>query len=420
MWSLRAWRFAFPASVMSRLGDLMFDLTVVLWIGVGIAPAAPWAPAAVSGVLMAAAGTTLVAGPIAGVVVDRSSGQRVIQIANVVQFVTMGSLVIPASGLLAPSTPVLLAWIYAVVLASNSAGQFYTQARTAMIATTIPEKSLVSAFSAQSGASSVLSLVAPAAAAPLYFAVGPAVSLGLNAATFAASSILHSMFTWERPTKHDFSRESFLTSLRDGLVAVGKNKALLSIVGLISIATLGSGIVSVLELFFLTDVLGAPAENLGWMNAAFAAGTFAGILFAPKLAKRFGAGRILLCGLAASGILIAVYSINHVFAVAAILYVAIAVPLGMINVVLPPLAISLVPPELLGRSMAAVNVLPSVAGLVAMGGAGWLASGPLAGLDIVVGPVAFGPINTLFLACGLLFVAAVLVTSRAILQSHSN
>ena len=115
-----------------------------------------------------------------------------------------------------------------------------------------------------------------------------------------------------------------------------------------------------------------------------------------------------------SGVLVILYSINSGFPAAVTLYVAIAIPLGMVNVVVAPLAISAVPRDLLGRAMAVINVLPAVASLIAMSAAGWLASGPMRRLDLHVGPIGFGPVNTVFLGCGLLFVAAALLTARTL------
>lgn len=413
LWRLRAWRYAFPAAVVNRAGDLLFDVTVVLWIGAGIGSGRSWAPAAVSGVLVAAALSTLVIGPLSGAVVDRTDGQRVIQRSNVIQLCAMGSLVLPASGIATPSTPALLTWIYLTVLVTNAAGQFYNQARTVMIATTIPSRDHVRAFSTQGGANSVVSIVAPAAAAPLYFSVGPAAALALNAFTFLASGALHSRITWRRHVS-TIASQSFWPAFRDGVVAVTANRVLRTLILLITITALGSGMVGVLELFFLTDVLDRPASNLGWMNAAFAIGTIAGLTAAPLLADRIGPSRVLTAGIGLSGVLVALYAINTSLPAAVALYIAIAVPLGVVNVVIAPLAISAVPNDLLGRAMAAVNVLPAVASLVAMSAAGWLASGPMLGLDLQAGPIRLGPVNTLFLVCGLLFIGAALLTARTL------
>jgi MFS family permease len=54
----------------------------MLWIGTIIARGRPWAPAAVSGTLIAAAIPALVVGPFAGVFVDRWDRRRTMMTAD--------------------------------------------------------------------------------------------------------------------------------------------------------------------------------------------------------------------------------------------------------------------------------------------------------------------------------------------------
>src|SRR5690348_18470932 len=56
---------------VSYLGDFVFDTTLVVWIATQLAVGQPWAPLAVSGVLVAATLPIFLVGPIAGVFVDR-------------------------------------------------------------------------------------------------------------------------------------------------------------------------------------------------------------------------------------------------------------------------------------------------------------------------------------------------------------
>jgi MFS family permease len=55
----------------------------VLWIGTVIAKGQSWAPAAVSGVLIAAAVPAIVVGPVAGVFVDRWDHRRIMLVSEV-------------------------------------------------------------------------------------------------------------------------------------------------------------------------------------------------------------------------------------------------------------------------------------------------------------------------------------------------
>jgi MFS family permease len=56
---------------ISDLGDMIYFVTLSLWIATIIAKNQPWAPAAVSGVMIATALPALLLGPLAGVFVDR-------------------------------------------------------------------------------------------------------------------------------------------------------------------------------------------------------------------------------------------------------------------------------------------------------------------------------------------------------------
>src|SRR5271156_1090506 len=56
---------------VSAVGDTVFGTTLVLWVSQDLAGGRSWAPAAVSGILVAATVAFALVGPIAGVFVDR-------------------------------------------------------------------------------------------------------------------------------------------------------------------------------------------------------------------------------------------------------------------------------------------------------------------------------------------------------------
>jgi len=61
------WRRLWLAQAVSLTGDSVFDITVMLWVAAMLAKGRSWAPAAASGVLIAAAVPVLTVGPVAGV-----------------------------------------------------------------------------------------------------------------------------------------------------------------------------------------------------------------------------------------------------------------------------------------------------------------------------------------------------------------
>jgi MFS family permease len=418
LWSIRSWRYAFPAGVISQLGDIVFDLTVVLWISTDIAAGQPWAPAAVSGVLIAAALPILLVGPIAGVYADRVDRHRMLVRSNAVQAVAIASLLlVPVlEGRL--GVVVSLGWVYAAIAVSNAAGQFFNQALLAMIAKTVPDDMRTRAFSARGSAASVLRIVGPPLAAPLLFTAGVEWALLINAASFAASSLLLRQTSWDSRPEQSATEGSFWASVAGGARAVRRNRVLLAICASVTVATLGTGAITVLEVFYVTDVLHQDAGILGLMSMAFAVGTLLGVVAAPRAERRLGATAIYLGGMALMGLLLIGYSLTVRLGPAMVLYFLTAIPLGMVNTVLSPLVMRSIPPDLLGRSMVVLNVFPTLASLTAMGATGWLVSTLLSGVDATVLGVHFGPVDTVFAAGGVLILATAVGVAPPILRAH--
>jgi len=409
LWSIPAWRYAFPAALFSRLGDVVFDITVVLWISTEVARGQSWAPAAVGGVLIAAAVPVLVVGPIAGVYVDRHDRHQILVLSNLVQAVAIGSLlIIPALGDNL-STGAKLTWIYTAIALTNAAGQFFTQARMVMIVRTIPDGLRTAAFSVQGSANNVLNIIGPPLAAPLLFTAGIGWALAINASSFLASSALLRVVRWDSAPAPSTLKQSFWASLIEGVRAIASNRVILAITIAVTIATLGAGAGNVLEVFFVTDVLHRPASLLGVISMAFAAGSITGMSTAPWLERRIGAARIFVWGLALSGLAMILYSRTTELVPAMLLFFLLAVPLGALNTAFMPLFMRSVPEEMLGRATVVLQIFPTVASLIAMGATGWLASTALRDLDVHALGTRFGPIDTVFTAAGLLFVVTALL-----------
>ncbi len=414
LWSIRAWRYAFPAALTSRFGDVIFDITVVLWISTEIARGETWAPAAVGGVLIAAAVPVLLVGPVAGVYVDRHDRHQILILSNVVQAVAIGSLLlIPAFGD-ALSIGAQLVWIYAAIALTNSAGQFFNQARMVMIVRTIPDELRISAFSVQGSANNLVQIVGPPLAAPLLFTAGLDWALAINACSFLASSALLGLVSWDSAPAPSTSEQGFWLSFADGVRVVAGNPLILAITVGVTIATLGAGAINVLDVFFVTDVLSQPAALLGVIGMAFAAGSIAGMSAAPWLERRVGAAGVFIWGLALSGLALVAYSRTTALLPAMLLLFVMAIPLGALNTAVMPLFMRSVPEEMLGRATVVLQIFPTVASLIAMGATGWLASTVLRDLDVQALGTHFGPIDAVFTAAGVLFVATALLVWRPI------
>ncbi len=419
LWRIPAWRYAFPASVVSRLGDVVFDLTVVLWISTDLARGTSWAPAAVSGVMLAAALPILVVGPLAGAFVDRHDAHRTQVVSNLVQAAAIGSL-LPLAAYDGLPTVLRLVWIYAAIAVTNGAGQFFLQARLLMIARTIPDRLRTSAFSVQGAANNVVLIVGPPLAAPLLFTAGVGWALAINAVSFLVSSVLLGLVTWDSAPSTEATGQSFWASLGEGARVLLGNPLLVSLTAAISVASLGTGAVNVLEVFFVTDVLHQRAALLGFLNTAFAVGMIAGMAAAPWLERRLGAPRIFVSGLLLAGLVMVAYSRTTSLPGALILYVVLAIPIAALNTTFMPLFMRTVPEHLLGRTSVALQVFPTIADLMAITAAGWLVSTALRGLDVHALGTTFGPVDTVFAVAGLLFVVTALAVTRPVMRAAQS
>ena len=72
----RNFALLWSGQIISVVGDFVFETTLVLWIVTRIAQGQPWAPLAVSGLLLAASVPVFIIGPLAGVFVDRWDKRR--------------------------------------------------------------------------------------------------------------------------------------------------------------------------------------------------------------------------------------------------------------------------------------------------------------------------------------------------------
>jgi len=168
---------------VSTIGDYAFDTTLVLWVATILARGRAWAPAAVSGVLLAVGAAVLLVGPFAGVFVDRWNRRGTMLRTEVIRGVLTGLLAI-ASFLPTHVLPIW-AWltvIYAVVFILNAAGQFFGPARFATIGDIVTgEADRARAAGIGQATTATATIIGPPLAAPLLFTVGLQWALLFNA-----------------------------------------------------------------------------------------------------------------------------------------------------------------------------------------------------------------------------------------------
>jgi MFS family permease len=401
----RDWRRLWLGQAISLTGDSVFEITIVLWVSVVIAKGQTWAPAAGSGVLIAAAVPVLVIGPVAGVYVDRWNRRHVMMAADAFRAVLIASMLALPS--IAPVTgrETEIAAIYLAVALESAAAQFFNPARLATLGQIVPPADQAKASGLLQATGNLALVIGPPLAAPLLFVVGPRWALAIDAASFAGS--FAAIWTIVLPgSSRERSRDTgFRREFRAGVRFFAANRVLIALCAGIAIATLGTGAVNALEVFFVTGDLHTAAKWLGVLAGATGAGAVVGALLGGWTAGRVGAARVFSVSLIGCGVLLAAFSQTTSFPWAVLFIALTGMMAGALNAAAPPLFLGAIPPQLIGRIMAIFNPLQQLAAITSMALAGFLASTVLRALHVHVAGLTFGPINTIF-ACGALLITA--------------
>jgi MFS family permease len=396
---------------ISTLGDYVFNTTLVLWVATDLGAGKPWAPEAVSGVMIAAGAAILLTGPLAGVFVDRWNRRSTMLGTEVIRGLVVGLLTalffVPVRDL-----PVW-AWltaVYTVIFALNGAGQFFGPARFATIGSVVPgEEDRARAAGIGQATSATVSILGPPLAAPLLFTVGAQWALLFDAATYAVSYFAIRSIRAERqtPGRNLPGRRSGLwNEFADGLRLFVRRRLLVVVLLVALISALSTGALNALNVFFVTGNLHVPGSMYGYLGTAVGIGTIVGALCAGRVMRRLGMRATVSAGALLGGAFIIAYSRQSVFVAAVVLFFLLAVPFGVINTALTPLLLGAVPKEYLGRMMAVFNPVLQLGSMLSVVAAGWIVgslprnfSGTFAGLR-------FGPVDVVFLCSGVLMIAA--------------
>jgi MFS family permease len=405
----RSWHRLWLAQAVSLTGDSVFDITIMLWVATVLAKDQPWAPAAASGVLIAAAVPVLVVGPLAGVWVDRWDRRRIMLTADAGRAVLIASLlVVPALGHRLPLAAELAA-VYAVVAAESAFAQFFNPSRLAVLGLIVAPVDRPHASGMLQATSSTAFIIGPPLAAPVLFALGVPWALVIDALSFvisfAAIRSLRPPVTGERPAP----RSGFRTEFRTGLRFFATSRVLVALSAGVVICTLGTGALNALEVFFLRDNLHTSASWLGTLYAAIGIGSVAGALAGGWAGRRIGPARVFWLAMVLGGVLLLAYSRLTQFPAALAVGSLVGLMFGALNAAAPPLFLAAIPQSLMGRVMSVFNPLQQVANIISIAVAGLLAGTVLRGLHQGVAGAEFGPVDTIFAVSAVFIIVGGLV-----------
>lgn len=429
----------FYGGAISSLGDFIFDTTLILWIGTKLLAGKSYAPAAVSGVLVAVAIGTIVIGPAAGVFTDRWDRRRTMLVSDLIRAVLIGGLavVVMLPGGTVP-VGVTLGLTYGVVLISTGVSQFFSSARFTLVSDVIGDdgdRAKAAGWSQSAGYTAAI--VGPPLAAPLLFTTGVYWAMIINAASFVVSFLLiravrlpalvtanpaevepadvvsqdaitpvtigveaemEQLATTPEPEVKPGFVQDFVTGLR----FIMKSQVMRVVMISVTVATLASGALNALLVFFVSGNLHANAHWFGTLGMGEGIGAVAGALLAAWICRKFGDTRVFCLALIAVGILMIVFArLGNIVAAVAVLGIT-GIPLGALNVALTPLLLRSVPREVLGRVGGVLNPVQQVASMGSALLCGWLVSTVMRNFHHTVAGFTFGRIDTIFTIGGVL------------------
>ncbi|WP_069464904.1 MFS transporter, partial [Actinacidiphila rubida] len=320
-----------------------------------------------------------------------------------------------------PDGAVLVA-AYATVFLATCAAQFFNPARFALVGKVVEPGDRARAAGIGQATQAIASIAGPPLAAPLLFAVGVRWALLLNALSFLVSFAVVRRMRIGGVRSRDAKaadpgrgaadahtggalRGSWRAEFVAGLGLVAGSRVVTALLVSAALATVGTGALNSLDVFFVTDNLGAAARWYGTLEMALGFGLVAGALVAAAVTVRLGAHRVFAAGLALTGLGLVVYSRLTGLGPALVTLALIGLPLAALNTAVTPVLLSAVPQSHLGRVIAVINPVQQLASLVGVAASGWLASTGLHGLDAEVAGVHLGPIDTIFSVAGLLVMA---------------
>jgi MFS family permease len=402
---------------ISSLGDYAFNTTLILWMATDLGAAKPWAPEAVSGVMLAAGAAILLIGPLAGVFVDRWNRRSTMLGTEVVR----GALVSLLTALFFVPVHALPVWawltaVYLAVFALNAAGQFFGPARFATIGSVVPGKEdRARAAGIGQATSATVSMLGPPLAAPLLFTAGPQWALLFDAATYAVSYFAIRSIRADPESRGGQQasahsrlgrRPGLWGEFTDGLRLFVGRRLLVAVLLVALVSQLSIGALNALNVFFVTRNLHVPGSMYGYLATAVGIGTIVGALCGGRVMRHLGMRVTVSAGALLGGMFIILYSRQSVFVVGLALFFLLAVPFGVMNTALTPLLLGAVPKEYIGRMMAVFNPVQQLGSMLSVAAAGWIAGSVLRNFSGTFAGLRFGSIDVIFAGSGVLMIAA--------------
>jgi predicted MFS family arabinose efflux permease len=338
----------------------------------------------------------LLFGMVAGALADRSDRRRMMFLADLGRAGL--TALIPISVLLGGPT---LAVILIVTAPMSVLRSFFLAGYTASVPVLVGRSQLARANSIFEAIYSFGFIIGPAIAGILAATIGPGLTLAIDAASFALSSLVLAFMRRDLRAPTDRQPASLAADIREGIDYIVRHPLLRSMIlfwGLVSITT--APLVTALAVHVTRD-LGYEETILGLVLTAYGIGTVIGALIAARVSRR-PVGPLLLGGTFLTGVLL--FAISRTSQVPVLLGVAVIAGIAQSVVLVTYLTArsNHTPDALLGRVGSTARTISlglQPIGMLAGGLLVDLSSGSttiaVMGIGLIVLTLAFVPVRAL-------------------------
>jgi MFS family permease len=295
-------------------------------------------------------------GLVAGVWVDRWSRRTTMLVADVVRAAAL--VTIPVAAALHALT---FAELLAVAACVGTASVFFDVAYQSLVPSLVDRDRLEGANARLEFSNSAAQIAGNGLAGGLIALAGAPTAIVVDACSYVVSILTLSAMRVRETHRDDPSAERvpFVRALREGLAVVFESPVLLRLAGATATSNLGGSMVMAVYLLYAYRVLHLSPAVVGLIFALANAG-FAGALFAPRIARRFGTGRTLVWSMSIT--MAAAFALPLALVwqpVAVLLAVELVITMGapIYNITQVSLRQRLVPADLLGRMNATMKTL---------------------------------------------------------------
>lgn len=320
---IRGFQFLWTGQLLVTLASWALRTVLLIWV-YGLAHSG----VAVSVVGLAEAAPLVILAGIGGVFVDRWHRAVTMTIATLVAAL----LLLP---LLAVSTLAGLPLMIAVAVLANAAIQLFMTASGAAIPVVAGQERAGEANSLMSLLNGGVAVLAPGLGALLFGQIGPHATILVLAAVLVAAVPLLALVPAPRAHGAEHATSSVTNQMLAGLDYVRRSPLLLALVAVASVAGLGFGALSVLDVVFVTRALHLQSESVGLLLSASGLGELTGGLIMSLITTRLTLPYHLLLGACATtmGVALVGYS-----AAPTLLFATMA--LSILGFMFPPVIVS--------------------------------------------------------------------------------